>query len=921
MFTGFIYCPALPNMTVSIIILVSMKTFTENSQKLWMVKSPAPALSRILARKLGITPITAQILINRGIHTVEQGRGFLGSELARLHEPLLFKDMGKAVERILKAVEAGEKILVYGDYDADGITATALLVRVFRRLGAAVDCFVPNRLTDGYGLHIEVLQKACEEGTSLVITVDCGISDLAEIRWADENKLDLIVTDHHEPPEELPPAYALINPKCADSGYPFQELAGVGVALKLGQALLDAAGQGSEAWRDYLDLVCLGTIADIVPIHGENRILVKHGLTALAETRCPGIQALIEVSGIKNNIIGPREVGFGLAPRLNAAGRTGAPELALELLLTDHKDTALELAGRLNKANQDRQRIESDVLEEVLEMLGSDPAKGEAAVLALASENWHPGVIGIVASRLIGRFYRPALLISIEGEEGRGSARSIPGFNIYQALAHCREHLLDYGGHALAAGFTVKTDGIENFFAALNDYAQKITGGKRLQPLLEIDGIVEMDQVSEKLISEINLLQPFGSANPSPLLSCRSAMLLESRGVGKDSAHLKMRLRGEHSVLDGIGFNLGAYAEMFPQGEAVDLAFVPDMNEYNGRRSVQLEVKDLGAPALYVLQDEPQDGNILAEACFSPAGELAEDIEDLFMPEFLFTTMKDLGAADRPVQPKPERRAQDIQYLDCRNSGNRPCQLAQLAAAGEPTLVITSCAYQNIELAHYVQLSEPSLRGKVAYCHYHTAAEIKNKLASQFKAGKISVIFATPAAAKAAGLSAGQVLLYHLPFGPETVAFAAGCVTPGGKLHLLYGEDDFQENLEGLENLAPGREYLARLYQLLRRERKENVLSNINILSSAMKGSGHPHTSAYTLRTALAIFTELGLLSCTGEGVLINIHLSAAPSEKQDLFQAQTYQRLTRIKEDSIRLMRNFISAPVQNLFSPGVSL
>ncbi len=909
-------------MTVSIIILISMKTFPENSQKLWQVKSPAPALSSIFARKLGITPITAQLLINRGIHTIEQGRVFLSSELARLHDPLLFKDMDRAVDRILKAVEAKEKILIYGDYDTDGITATALLARIFRRLGADVGCYVPNRLAEGYGLHTEVLKKAHTAGISLVITVDCGISDLAEIRWASENNMDLIVTDHHEPPEELPTAYALLNPKCIDSGYPFKELAGVGVALKLGQALLDAAGQGSEAWRDYLDLVCLGTIADIVPIIGENRILVKHGLPALEETRCPGIQALIEVSGVKDNSISPREVGFGLVPRLNAAGRTGAPGLALELLLTEDYDKALELAKLLNKANQERQRIEADVLEEALGMLDSDPAKQEAAVLALAAEHWHPGVIGIVASRLTGRFYKPALLVAIEGDEGKGSARSIPGFNIYKALVHCREYLLDYGGHALAAGFTVKTANIEIFFTALKAYAREIMGGERLQPLLEIDGLVEMDQVNERLISEINLLQPFGCANPSPLLSCRGALLLESRGVGKSSAHLKLRLRGDNNVLDGIGFNLGAYADILTKGEAVDLAFVPDMNEYNGRRSVQLEVKDLGAPALFTSRDKlDSDTDILEESCFSPSGDLAEDSEDLFVPEFLFTTLKGLAACERPLPPKSDRKADDIRYVDCRNSGSRPLQLAEMAATGEPTLVITSCGYQNIELAHYIQLSDSSLRGKVAYCHYHTSSEMKGKLASLFKSGGISIMFATPAAAVSAGLSAGQVLLYHLPYSPEAALHAAERVTPGGALHLLFGEDDLQDNLDGLEELAPGREYLAELYQLLRRGRKENVLSNVNILTSAMKAAGYPQTSVYTLRTALAIFVELGLLSCTGEGVLMNIHLSPAPSEKLDLFQARTYERLTRIKEDSIRVMRNFISAPVHNLFRPGASL
>lgn len=884
---------------------------------MWKIKSPAPALSTIFARKLGISPIIAQILINRGIHTIEQGRKFLVSELHQLHSPLLFKDMDKAVTRILSALRAKERILVYGDYDTDGLTAAALLVQVFRRLGADVDCFIPNRMVEGYGLHHDVLKKALAQGTGLVITVDCGISDMAEICWAKENNLDLIVTDHHEPPEEIPPAYAVINPKVTDSGYPFKDLAGVGVALKLGQALLDAAGQGSDAWRDYLDLVCLGTIADIVPIQGENRILVKHGLPALGDTRRPGIQALIDVSTVKKSDIGPREVGFSLAPRLNAAGRTGAPELALELLLTEDDGEALELACRLNKANQERQRIESAVLEEALGMLESDREKEESFVLSLASENWHPGVIGIVASRLTDRFYRPSLLISLEGEEGRGSARSIPGFNMYKALAHCQEHLLEYGGHALAAGFTIKRSNIECFFRELESYAREATRGESLIPLLEIDGLIEIEQVSEALVSEINLLKPFGHANPGPLLGCRRAKLLESRGVGKGSAHLKLRLRGNKTIFDGIGFNLGAYAEALASGEDVDLAFVPEINEYNGRRSVQLEVKGLGAPAVFAPLDEPgQSGDVTEEGCFSPAGELDDAREDLFVPEFVITTLQKLNGVEHKGLKKSKELFQDVQFIDCRNSGNRPLRLAELAASGEPTLVMTSCGYQNIELAHHIVLSDPSLGGKVAFCHYHTPLDTKNKLFSLFKAGDIGVLFTTPAAAYNAGLSAGAVLLYHLPYAPDTVVFTGNCVTPGGRLYLMYGDDDFQENIDGLECLAPGREYLARLYQMLRQEGKAAVTFNINMLTNALAGAGFRHASSYTLRTALKIFDELGLLSWKTEGKILNIHILPPPSQKKDLFQAQTYKALTQIKKDSIQFMRNCFNEPVYNLFS-----
>ncbi len=887
---------------------------------MWKIKSPVPILSRILAHKLRISPVVAQILINRGIHTIEQGRCFLCSELDSLHNPLLFPDMDRAVTRILKAIQGGERILIYGDYDADGLTATALLARIFQRLGYDVASFLPNRMVEGYGLHLEALKRELARGVSLVITVDCGISDVAEASWAKENGIDLIITDHHEPPATTPPAFAVINPKYGKNKYPFKELAGVGVALKLGQALLAAAGQGSEAWRDYLDLACLGTIADVVPIQGENRILVKHGLPALNESRWPGIQALIKVSGVKNKNINTREVAFGLAPRLNAAGRIGTPELALELLLTDNYDEALTLAGRLNQANLERQRIESAVLAEALDKLEREPEKKESSVIVLASENWHPGVIGIVAARLTKRFHVPALLIAVEGEEGRGSSRSVPGFNIHTALAHCQEYLLGYGGHALAAGFTIKSSDIERFTRALEAYAREATQGKKLFPQLEIDGLIQISQLSEGLVNEINLLRPFGHANPDPLLSCRGAQLLESRGVGKGAAHLKMRLRSDNTILDGIGFNLGAYAEVLASGEAVDLAFVPDINEYNGKRSLQLNVKDLGAPANFAAIDAPEQNNDLDPGCFIPALGQPLGNDDLYMPEFVYTTLQKLGNEENKIQVNAEKQEKNVQLIDCRDSGNRLLHLTELAVADEQILVITSCGYQNIGLAYHLQHSSPPLRGRIAICHHRVPETVRSKVFSLFQEGQIKVLFTTPALASAAGVGAARVLLYHLPYDLESLRLAYNLVKPAGKLYLVYGADDLQDNLSGLESLAPGREYLVELYRRLRGQGKENLVFNINTLAKIIAEAGFDFAGTCTLQTALKIFVELKLITCNNEGKFLNIHFLSAPKQKKDLLQAQTFRRLNEIKKNSIRLMGYLLNDPVNELFSRDVS-
>lgn len=888
-----------------------MKSIPIHSQKLWKIRPPNPTLSCVLARKLGISPIVAQMLINRGIHTIEQGRRFLGSGLDGLHSPLLFADMNKAVARILKALQGGERILVYGDYDADGLTATALLVRVFRRLGCEAASFVPNRLVEGYGLDPDLLREEKARGTSLVITVDCGISNVAEANWALENGIDLIITDHHEPPAEVPPAYAVLNPKCGENQYPFPGLAGVGVALKLGQALLAAANQEEQAWKDYLDLVCLGTIADVVPIRGENRILVKYGLPALSNSCRPGIQALKRISGLENKDIDTRQVAFFLAPRLNAAGRIGTPELALELLLTEDCQEADVLATRLNQANQERQKVEADVLAEAWQMLEHRPEKKEASVIVLSSPGWHAGVIGIVASRLVDQLHKPVLLISVEGEEGRGSARSVPGFNIHKALVHCREHLLDYGGHALAAGFTVSSAKIEDFTDAFEEHAREITRGVRSQPLLEIDGLVQIDQLTEELVQEIEMLQPFGHANPGPLLSCRGTKLLASRGVGKGEAHLKMRLGGENTVFDGIGFNLGAYAEVLATGETVDLAFVPDINEYRGRRSLQLNVKDLGAPAVFAT----------AENCFISTLEQDGDRDDLFVPEFIFTTLRGLDQGENKKQVElVERPAGEVRLVDYRCSDNRLLKLSQLVTPGERALVITSCGYQNIGPAYHLQQANPDLQGRVAHCHHRAGAAVQDKILSMFQGGQIDILFTTPAMVNAAGLGAAKVLLYHLPYGPDSLHCTYNCVHPGGSLYFLYGPDDLQDNLEGLESLLPGREYLVELYQQLRRQGKSFVF-NVDTLTNILAEAGFSYTGVDTLRTAIRIFVELKLITCNNEGKILNIHFLPAPKQKKDLLQAQTFRMLTEAKRNSIQFMKNLLSEPVYSLISLDVSL
>lgn len=890
-----------------------MNNILKYNQKIWRVKASAPVLSQIFSRQLDISPLMAQLLVNRGIYTVEHARDYLGCELERLHHPCLLRDMPKAVTRILEAVRDGDKILIYGDYDVDGITATALLIRVFQRLGVNVEYHIPNRLTEGYGLHLDVLKQAAGKGINLIVTVDCGISSLEEALWANVNGLDLIITDHHEPPAELPQAFAVINPKRPDCKYPYKDLAGVGVALKLAQALLEEAGIGSQVWQEFLDLACLGTIADIVSLQGENRIIVKHGLTRLARTENAGLQALIAVSGLDQGALGARGVGFSLAPRLNAAGRMKSPDLALKLLLSDNTAEAWELASELNLLNQQRKKIESEVLEEIEKMLDERPALAEERVLVFASPGWHVGVIGIVASRLVTHYNRPVLLIALLDGEGKGSARSVPGFNMHQALSHCQSLLLNYGGHAAAAGFSIEKDRIDDFRRDLNLYAGDVLHDEETVSLLELDGIINMDQVSEKLVKEFDRLRPFGSHNPGPLLGCRQATVLKCRGVGREEAHLKMLLKSQNSTFDGIGFNLGAYVEVLATAEEVDLAFVPGINEYNGRSSVQLEVKELGLPAVLETEGETLVNDLPGGLGYLPTEKMTGQLDDLFIPEFVLLKLHQVLQDSADYGQASKITTEPIKLEDWRGLHDRPGALAGVASCGEPTVVITNCAYRTIELAHFLQLAVPFLAGKVAFCHHSITDDVKSRIMQCFREKSILTIVTTPAAAGGLEQLAGQTVIYDLPYEHEAVCIALKTVCPDGRLCLLFSSGDFNENKEALGNLAPDRECLASLYRILRQEHNRGNLRNctVKLITERMRTAGYPFIHHDTVRVCLSIMEELELLTIKGVAEAGQLELYPPSHRKRDLMEAKTYQHIQQLKESALSWMDRLVDNPL----------
>lgn len=553
------------------------------------------AVTRTLAEELQVSPLIAALLQQRGIADVDQGRQYLASRLSAMPDPLLMADMEVAVMRLCRAVQAGERIAVHGDYDVDGITGSALLVETLRSFGASVDYYIPLRLVDGYGLSGEALQRAADSGATVAVSVDCGVSAHEESRLAKKLGLDLIITDHHQPPEQLPEALAVINPHRLDCGFPDKGLAGVGVAFMLLVALRSRLRQmdwftdrHEPDLRCSLDLVALGTIADIAPLKGLNRILVKAGLAVLNQGQRPGIAALREVADVKEVNCG--SVGFRLAPRLNAAGRLQDAAQGVELLLESAPAKALECARQLDDCNRQRQAIEQQTLEQALEQLSETFEPAQRSIV-LAGSEWHSGVIGIVASRLVERFYRPTVLIALENGMGKGSARSIRGFHLYRALHDCRQQLSAFGGHEFAAGLSISADRIGDFAADFEAAAENQLSDDQLQPRHLFDQEVVLEELTLQAVTDLDLLAPFGMGNPQPLLVARQLRAQQVQILGEK--HLRfIALQGGYSqpcIAFGMAERIDDLAGEF------DLLFTPSINEWRGRSSVQLKVKDLRA--------------------------------------------------------------------------------------------------------------------------------------------------------------------------------------------------------------------------------------------------------------------------------------------------------------------------------------
>ena len=567
-------------------------------RKVWKFRNAGISVEAVktAAGQTGVPYLIANLLLNRDIKS-DNFKAFLSKSKKSVLNPFTMLDMDKASDRIVAAIKNNESIVIYGDYDVDGITSTALLYDFLKSEGACVDYYIPDRIDEGYGINIMAVNKLVKSGTSLLITVDCGITAIGEVEFAKLQGMDVIVTDHHTCKERIPTAaVAVVNPKRSDDEYEFDSLAGVGVAFKLAMAVSMRLGKSAtECFDRYCDLAAIGTIADVVPLVGENRIIAEKGLCALYNPVRPGVRALLEVAQILDKKVTVSTVAFAIAPRLNAAGRLGTAKTAVELLLTDSDEKAKEIAQLLDNSNKERQSAEHSISEEAQALIDTDKDFGDKKVIVLANESWHNGVIGIVASKMMEKYYRPCILISLNNGKGKGSGRSIENFNLFDALTACSDTLINFGGHSAAAGLEISEENIPLFEEKINKYAKEVLTESDMHPVVKIDCILGGANLNISTVKLLSSLEPYGMGNEAPVFATKDAKVISASTVGVDGKHLRMQVEKDGVRVNCIGFGMSQYLGEINQGSCVHIAYKLDINNFQGKETVQLILQDVKA--------------------------------------------------------------------------------------------------------------------------------------------------------------------------------------------------------------------------------------------------------------------------------------------------------------------------------------
>ncbi len=555
--------------------------------KKWNIKEQNLDRAEQISKKYNLGKLVSKILSHKNLKDDEIEK-FLKPTREDFYDPFLMPDMNKAINRINKAIESKEKIIIYGDYDADGITSTTILKRFFKDRGADLDTYIPNRLDEGYGLNKEAVEKIAKDGYKLVITVDCGITSIEEVEIANKLGLDIIITDHHETLDILPNAIAVVDCKRKDSKYPFESLAGCGVAFKLTQAYCKKLNINENECLKFLDIACVGTISDIVPLVDENRVIAKLGLMLINKTKNLGLREILNLSGYKN--IDCTAISFGVSPRINACGRMGHQEVALNLFLTNDPFEAKDYAKKLEEYNRQRQEIEKSIYEEAT-IQAEEQENINKSCLILGKENWHHGVIGIVSSKITEKYYKPSILLCFEGNLAKGSGRSIEGFDLHKAIVDCSKYLQHFGGHSMAIGLTLEYKNFDKFKKEFEEYVSKNLKEIPVQEL-KIDEEITYKDINLDLVKELKLLEPFGEANPVPLIIYKKLKIVSIRSLS-EGKHLKLILQDDNTIINAIGFNLGELADKYQIGDKVDIVGNIEINNFNNIESVQINLKDL----------------------------------------------------------------------------------------------------------------------------------------------------------------------------------------------------------------------------------------------------------------------------------------------------------------------------------------
>lgn len=826
--------------------------------KRWRPEPADPAGARLLSRQLSISPVTAQVLINRGFTTPEAAQAFLTPGRDRIHDPFLLKDMREAVDLIRARLRSGGPIMVYGDYDADGVTATATLLLALRALGAEVAYYIPDRFREGYGLNAGALRSIRARGYDFIVTVDTGVAAVAEAQVARELGITLVVTDHHEPGPVLPDVPALVNPRRPGCTYPFKGLAGVGVAFKLALAL-----GAPNAW-DLLDIVTLGTVADMMPLVDENRAIVREGLSRLGATHRPGLRALMQVAGVQPPVTAGH-VGFALGPRINALGRMSSAEAGVELLLTEDPARAEELARRLDEENRARQEIEAAILEEALAQAAALPPEEREYALVLAGEGWHHGVVGICASRVLEVYHRPTILLSIEGDEVRGSARSIPGFHMQRALLQMSELFTRFGGHAAAAGLSLRgRDLVPELRRRMNRLAAEWLRPEDLVPEQRVDAFVALDQIDEGLIRELEALEPFGLGNPAPVLATDGLQVVDGRAIGRNGQHLKLFLRpdgdGAAAPVEAVGWNMAV--AMPEPGRRIAVAYEPEINTYMGRSRIQLVLKDM-KPAAGGEPFRLTDAHCLAWDPLSPSVNGAPAGFPVHVVDARGGRLAGLLAAMAGAGPAPGAREvaaemEDEWGADGEEADPKLLYLAALCRPAEArALVLTASPWAAAALADRLERLGPETRRTVALW---LPGE------PEPAAGRLVVA----AHGQVARGPYSDVVLWHPPY--------AAVGYPAERLHLLWDEQDWALAEECLGWPCPDRDVLVHLYRLL----QTGEASPSTLARRLNEVPGPWNRLRY--ESGLAIFREIGLLDGAGR-------LCAARGVRFDLEASPRYRR------------------------------